>query len=113
MVNTKTRKAVYIPGEIWDQLRDIGKQKYDSVTTVLKNILIDYLEKGNKNTYTFKKILQEKDDDEKEIVYETADLVYHCMVALALKNISPDRVKQALARRFDMSGIAEKNYRKE
>jgi len=54
-----------------------------------------------------------KDDDEKEIVYETADLVYHCMVALALKNISPDRVKQELARRFDMSGIAEKNSRKD
>lgn len=54
-----------------------------------------------------------KDDDEKEIVYEAADLVYHCMVALALKNISPDRVKQELARRFDMSGIAEKNSRKD
>jgi len=54
-----------------------------------------------------------KDDDHEEIVYESADLVYHCMVALALKNISPDRVKQELARRFDMSGIAEKNSRKD
>jgi len=54
-----------------------------------------------------------KDDDQKEIVYETADLVYHCMVALALKNISPDRVKQELARRFNMSGIAEKKSRKD
>ena len=52
-----------------------------------------------------------KDDDEEEIIYEAADLVYHCMVALGLKNISPDRVKQELARRFDMSGIAEKNSR--
>ncbi len=52
-----------------------------------------------------------KDDDHEEIVYESADLVYHCMVALALKNISPDRIKQELARRFDMSGIAEKNSR--
>ncbi len=68
-----------------------------------------------------KKIIEEagelcfavKDDDEKEIIYETADLVYHCMVALALKNISPDRVKQELARRFDMSGIVEKNSRKD
>ncbi len=54
-----------------------------------------------------------KDDDEEEIVYEAADLVYHCMVALGLKNISPDRVKQELARRFNMSGIAEKNSRKD
>jgi len=54
-----------------------------------------------------------KDDDEEEIIYEAADLVYHCLVALGLKNISPDRVKQELARRFDMSGIAEKNARKD
>ena len=54
-----------------------------------------------------------KDDDHDEMVYEAADMVYHTMVALALKNISPDRVKQELARRFDMSGIAEKNSRKD
>jgi phosphoribosyl-AMP cyclohydrolase / phosphoribosyl-ATP pyrophosphohydrolase len=52
-----------------------------------------------------------KDDNEEEIIYEAADLVYHCLVALGLKNISPDRVKQELARRFNMSGIAEKNSR--
>ena len=52
-----------------------------------------------------------KDDNEEEIIYEAADLVYHCMVALGLKNISPDRIKQELARRFDMSGITEKNSR--
>ncbi|UCM99949.1 bifunctional phosphoribosyl-AMP cyclohydrolase/phosphoribosyl-ATP diphosphatase HisIE [Sulfurimonas sp. SWIR-19] len=54
-----------------------------------------------------------KDNDEKEMVYEAADLTYHMLVALASKNISPDRIKQELARRFDMSGIAEKNARKE
>lgn len=54
-----------------------------------------------------------KDDDHEEMVYEAADMVYHTMVALALKNISPDRVKQELARRFNMSGIAEKNSRKD
>lgn len=52
-----------------------------------------------------------KDNDEKEMVYEAADLTYHMLVALAAKNISPDRIKQELARRFDMSGIAEKNAR--
>ena len=49
-----------------------------------------------------------KDNDENEMVYEAADLTYHMLVALAAKNISPDRIKQELARRFDMSGIAEK-----
>ena len=52
-----------------------------------------------------------KDDDEEEIIYEAADLTYHVLVALGYKNISPDRVKQELARRFNMSGIAEKNSR--
>jgi len=52
-----------------------------------------------------------KDDDEKEMIYEAADLTYHMLVALAVKNISPDRIKQELARRFDMSGIAEKDSR--
>ncbi|MBA3026524.1 MAG: bifunctional phosphoribosyl-AMP cyclohydrolase/phosphoribosyl-ATP diphosphatase HisIE [Sulfurimonas sp.] len=54
-----------------------------------------------------------KDNDEAEMVYEAADLTYHVLVALAVKNISPDRIKQELARRFNMSGIAEKNARKD
>ncbi|SFV75359.1 Phosphoribosyl-AMP cyclohydrolase / Phosphoribosyl-ATP pyrophosphatase [hydrothermal vent metagenome] len=54
-----------------------------------------------------------KDDDEDEMIYEAADLTYHMLVALASKNISPDRIKQELARRFGMSGIAEKNSRKD
>jgi len=54
-----------------------------------------------------------KDDDVGEMVYEAADLTYHMLVALAAKNISPDRVKQELARRFDMSGIVEKNSRED
>jgi len=54
-----------------------------------------------------------KDNDEEEMVYEAADLTYHMLVALASKNISPDRIKQELARRFDMSGIAEKNSRED
>lgn len=54
-----------------------------------------------------------KDGDNDEAVYEAADIVYHMLVALAAKNISPDRVKQELARRFGLSGIEEKNSRKE
>ena len=45
------------------------------------------------------------------MIYEAADLTYHMLVALASKNISPDRIKQELSRRFNMSGIAEKNSR--
>ena len=76
-------------------------------------------EKGD-NTI-LKKVVEEagefcfayKDDDASEMVYEAADLTYHMLVALAAKNVSPDRIKQELARRFGISGVAEKNARKD
>ncbi len=74
--------------------------------------------KGSQNSM-LKKIVEEageftfavKDDDTEEIIYEGADLMYHCLVALASKNISPDRIKQELTKRFGLSGIEEKNSR--
>ena len=73
---------------------------------------------GEQNSL-LKKIVEEsgefcfaiKDDDEKEIIYEAADVTYHMLVALASKDINPDRVKQELARRFGISGIEEKDSR--
>ena len=73
---------------------------------------------GEQNSM-LKKIVEEageftfaiKDDNEDEIIYEASDLLYHSLVALASKNISPDRIKQEIARRFGMSGIEEKNNR--
>jgi len=73
---------------------------------------------GEENSL-LKKIVEEageftfaiKDNDEQEIIYEAADIAYHVLVAMASKNISPDRVKQELARRFGISGIAEKDSR--
>ena len=70
--------------------------------TILKKVI----EEAGEFTFAF------KDNNEGEMVYEAADLTYHMLVALAYKNISPDRIKQELARRFDMSGIAEKSSRK-
>lgn len=75
---------------------------------------------GKQNSM-LKKIVEEageftfaiKDDNTEEIIYEAADIAYHVLVALASKNISPDRIKQELARRFGISGIEEKNSRKE
>jgi len=52
-----------------------------------------------------------KDNNEDEIIYEAADLVYHCLVALGYKEINPDRVKSELAKRFNISGIEEKASR--
>ncbi len=71
--------------------------------TILKKVI----EEAGEFTFAY------KDDDEGEMIYEAADLTYHMLVALASKNISPDRIKQELARRFGMSGIEEKNSRKD
>ena len=52
----------------------------------------------------------DKESDE-QVIYESADLLYHTLVGLGYRNISPDRVKQELAKRFGMSGIEEKENR--
>lgn len=105
-------KALY--GVIDTLYHTIQERKYADPNTSWTAKL---LSKGD-NTI-LKKVVEEagefsfayKDNDEHEIIYEAADLTYHVLVALAAKNISPDRVKQELARRFEMSGIVEKNSR--
>ncbi len=52
------------------------------------------------------------EESDEQVIYESADLLYHTLVGLGLREISPDRVKQELARRFGMSGIEEKENRK-
>ncbi len=53
-----------------------------------------------------------KDNDTKEIIYEAADLAFHTLIALALKNIHPEAVLEELKRREGVSGIEEKRNRK-
>ncbi|HIQ28857.1 MAG TPA: bifunctional phosphoribosyl-AMP cyclohydrolase/phosphoribosyl-ATP diphosphatase HisIE [Sulfurovum sp.] len=52
------------------------------------------------------------EESDEQVIYESADLLYHTLVGLGYRDISPDRVKQELARRFGMSGIVEKEGRK-
>ncbi len=53
-----------------------------------------------------------KDKEVHEIIYESADLIYHVLVGLSYRDISPDLIKQEIKRRFGLSGIVEKNSRK-
>jgi phosphoribosyl-ATP pyrophosphohydrolase len=46
-----------------------------------------------------------------EIVYETADLLFHMLILLACYDIPPDEVYAELLRRFGTSGITEKASR--
>ena len=118
-------------GDVKDNIEVDTSVAYGVIDTLYHTIL----EKKNddpKTSYTakllqgkqnsmLKKIVEEageftfavKDNDEEEIIYEGADLMYHCLVALASQNISPDRIKQELGRRFGLSGIEEKNSRKD
>jgi phosphoribosyl-ATP pyrophosphohydrolase len=50
--------------------------------------------------------------DKSKIVYEVADLWFHCMVALAHYGLSPADVVAELDRRLGTSGIEEKALRK-
>ncbi len=69
--------------------------------TILKKI-------GEEATET---VIAAKDGDKKQIIYETADLWFHCMVLLAEQGLHPDDVLDELQRRFGLSGLEEKVQR--
>ncbi len=71
------------------------------LNTILKKI-------GEEATET---VIAAKDGDKKQIIYETADLWFHCMVLLADQGLGPDDVLQELQRRFGLSGLEEKAQR--
>ena len=49
--------------------------------------------------------------NDKEVIAESADLLFHMMVMWAELGLSPDDIRDALARREGISGIEEKNSR--
>ena len=56
-------------------------------------------------------IIAAKTGDKEQIVYETADLWFHCLVLLAQQNLNARQVLDELDRRFGLSGIDEKAAR--
>jgi phosphoribosyl-ATP pyrophosphohydrolase len=69
--------------------------------TILKKI-------GEEATET---VIAAKNGDKQQIIYETADLWFHCMVMLAQQDLHPDDVLAELQRRFGLSGLDEKAQR--
>lgn len=69
--------------------------------TILKKI-------GEEATET---VIAAKGGDKQQIVYEMADLWFHCLVLLADQDLGPDDVLQELNRRFGLSGLQEKAQR--
>jgi phosphoribosyl-ATP pyrophosphohydrolase len=74
---------------------------HKGLDTILKKI-------GEESAET---IIAAKSGDKQQIVYETADLWFHCMVMLAQQNLDARLVLEELERRFGVSGIDEKAAR--
>jgi len=79
----------------------VAKLYSKGVDAVLKKV-------GEEATET---IIAAKDGDPQKIIYETADLWFHCMIMLAQAGLKPQDVLDELARREGLSGIAEKAAR--
>ncbi|MEN8204781.1 MAG: phosphoribosyl-ATP diphosphatase [Pseudomonadota bacterium] len=56
-------------------------------------------------------IIAAKEDDDSQLVYETADLWFHTLVMLSVRGLGPEDVLSELKRRFDVSGLEEKAAR--
>ena len=75
----------------------------DGLDAILKKI-------GEESAET---IIAAKTGDAQQIVHETADLWFHCLVMLAQQNLDAQQVLDELDRRFGLSGIEEKAARKQ
>jgi phosphoribosyl-ATP pyrophosphohydrolase len=56
-------------------------------------------------------IMASKDGNADQVIYETADLWFHCLILLTYHGLTPDDVLKELARREGISGIQEKASR--
>lgn len=56
-------------------------------------------------------VLAAKNGDAEQILYETADLWFHCLVMLEHYGLRPEQVVAELARREGVSGLIEKAAR--
>ena len=65
---------------------------------------------GEESTET---IIAAKSGDKQQIIYETADLWFHCLVMLEQQNLDARLVLAELDRRFGVSGIDEKAAREQ
>ena len=53
-------------------------------------------------------VIAAKNGGREQLVYEMADLWFHCLVLLADRNITPTEILNELERRFGVSGLQEK-----
>lgn len=56
-------------------------------------------------------VIAAKNEDPQKVVYELADLWFHCLVLMAERGVSPQQIADELARRTGRSGLDEKASR--
>ncbi len=56
-------------------------------------------------------VIAAKNGNKEQLIYETADLWFHCLVMLADQDLHPRDVLNELERRFGLSGLTEKAQR--
>jgi phosphoribosyl-ATP pyrophosphohydrolase/phosphoribosyl-AMP cyclohydrolase len=128
------RKSCFFTSVLQDKVILDKEIDTDSIYGVVDTLYHTILERKNSKDSTkswTKKLLNDKElmlskireeadevcvaidkESDKQVIYESADLLYHTLVGLGYRDITPDRVKQELARRFGTSGIEEKESRK-
>ena len=79
----------------------VSKLYAKGLDTILKKV-------GEEATET---VIAAKNGDHEQVIYEMADLWFHCLVLLAQQGLKPDAVLAELDRRFGLSGITEKAQR--
>ncbi len=109
--------------------REVDTNSIYSIVDTLYHTILERKSDNSKRSWT-KRLLEDKsllyskiEEEAKElidaidgesddrVISESADLLYHSLVGLGLREISPDRVRQELKRRFGVSGIDEKESR--
>lgn len=110
--------------------REVDTNSIYSIVDTLYHTILERKSDNSKRSWT-KRLLEDKsllyskiEEEAKElidaidgesddrVISESADLLYHSLVGLGLREISPDRVRQELKRRFGVSGIDEKESRR-
>jgi len=127
------RKSCFFTSVLQDKVILEKEVDTDAIYGVIETLYHTILERKNatdtKKSWT-KKLLNDKElmlskikeeadevcvaidkESDEQVIYESADLLYHTLVGLGYRDITPDRVKQELARRFGQSGITEKENR--
>ncbi len=87
---------------ISDLVKIISERKINKVEGSYTNYLFDKgLDKILKKVgeETAEVIIASKNKDKNELIYETADLIYHMLVLLEEKNISLDEIYEELIKR--------------